>query len=208
MAEEQNSQSVHYPNQSDNAERALASIAGILRESENLLPIIRREFRGEALTQYDNGEVEYIQVSKPLFVKIDEKTKEPLKITRVYKGQEARAVYIPHDEAIEEILSMLKFMGLNNICRMTNISPANILDDLREFECKLAAVLALKRQSWGLDKAMLPMIMTKIKTIVQDARYMAANGGTIKAIQKTVSRVETFYEGDKGGKKGGGGIYG
>ena len=36
----------------------------------------------------------------------------------------------------------------------------------------------------------------KIKTIIQDARYLACNGNTIKAIQKTVQRVEQSYEGD------------
>ena len=48
----------------------------------------------------------------------------------------------------------------------------------------------LKQKEWGMDKEMLPMIQSKIKTIVQDARYQCVNGSTLKAIQKTVQRVE------------------
>ena len=63
-------------------------------------------------------------------------------------------------------------------------------DDLKEFEMKLAGVLMLKQKAWGIDKELLPMVQSKIKTIVQDARYQAVNGSTLKAIQKTVQRVE------------------
>jgi len=189
---------------SPGTEKALASIASLLKESTNILPVLRREFRGEALKQYSDGSYMYIQVSKPMFVKIDPKTEEPLKQNVVYKEEGGKdiekEIYFPNDEAIEEILSMLKFMGLNQITLLTNIDENTILDDLREFECKLAAVLCLKQKSWGMDKELLPIIMSKIKTIVQDARYQACNGSTLKAIQKTVQRVEQFYEGDRGGK--------
>jgi len=117
-----------------------------------------------------------------------------------YKSGEEKEIFIPNDEAIEEILSMLKSMGLNQITFMTNLDEKTILDDLKEFECKLAGILALKQKMWGIDKELLPMLQTKIKTIVQDARYQACNGSTLKAIQKTVQRVEQAWEGDKGGK--------
>ena len=98
---------------------------------------------------------------------------------------------------------MLKFMGMNKITLLTNIKEGMILDDLKEFECKFASVLTLKQKEWGIDKELLPMIMSKIKTIVQDARYMACEGNTIKAIQKTVQRVESYYEGDGKNKRRG-----
>lgn len=194
-------QSVSYPNQPDPAEKALASIASLLKEADQLLPMLRREFRGEAVKQYQDGTFEYIQISKPIFVKLNVTTEEPIKIGKVYKDGTTAEVYVPNDEAIEEVISILKFMGLNNITRLTNIDEGTILDDLREYECKLASVLMLKQKEWGIDKELLPMTMSKIKTIVQDARYMCCNGSTLKAIQKTVQRVESFIEGDKGRKR-------
>jgi len=184
--------------------KALASIASLLREADNLLPIIRSEFKGEATIQFDDGAVENVQISRPMFVKVDFKTGKPIKKIVKYRSGE-KEIYVVNDEAIEEILSMLKFMGLNQITSLTNIDERTILEDLKEFECKLAAVLMLKQKSWGIDKELLPTIMTKIKTIVQDARYMCCKGSTIKAIQKTVQRIETFSEGQQ--KKRAGGPY-
>lgn len=182
--------------------KALASIAGLLRESDNLLPILRSEFKGEATVQYDDGEIENVQVSKPMFIKIDYKTNKPRKIIKEYRSG-SKEIYIANDDAIEHVLSMLKFMGLNKITSLTNLSEKTILEDLKEFECKLAAVLMLKQKEWGIDKELLPTTMTKIKTIVQDARYMCCNGSTIKAIQKTVQRIESYSEGTGKGRGSG-----
>jgi len=186
-----------YANQ--DAGKALASIAGLLREADNLLPILRSEFKGEATIQFDDGSVENVQISKPLFIRLNYSTNKPLKVMHKYRSGE-KEIYVANDEAIEEVLSMLKFMGLNKITTLTNLSEKNILEDLKEFECKLAAVLMLKQKEWGLDKELLPTTMTKIKTIVQDARYMCCNGSTIKAIQKTVQRIESFSEGNQKGR--------
>jgi len=182
--------------------RALASIASLLREADNLLPILRSEFRGEATVQYEDGSVENIQMSKPMFIKIDYKTNKPIKTIKQYKTG-PKEIYVINEEAVEELLSQLKFMGLNNITRLTNIDEKTILQDLMEFECKLAALLMLKQKEWGIDKEMLPLTITKIKTIVQDARYMCVNGSTLKAIQKTVQRIESYSEGGKKGRSAG-----
>jgi len=179
--------------------KALASIAGLLREADNLLPVLRSEFKGEATVQYDDGGIENVQISKPMFVQIDYKTNKPIMIEKEYRSGK-KTIYLSNDDAIEHVLSMLKFMGLNKITTLTNLSEKNILDDLKEFECKLAAVLMLKQKEWGLDKELLPTTMTKIKTIVQDARYMCCNGSTIKAIQKIVQRIESFSEGQTKGR--------
>lgn len=193
-------QTTSYPDQTELG-RAMASIAGLLRETDNLLPMLRREFRGEAIRQYGDGSIEYIQTSKPIFILTDRETEKPLKKQVKYRSGDSMEIYEPNEEAIEEILSLLKFMGLNKITVLTNIDEGTILDDLKEFECKLAVLLGLKQKEWGIDKGKLPLLMTKIKTIVQDARYMCVNGNTIRAIQKTVQRVEQFYEGEKGGRK-------
>jgi len=192
--------SMSYPNQTSETEKAMASISSLIKENQNLLPVLRREFRGEALQQYSDGSYNYVQVSKPYFVKVDPITEKPIKEKVTYKDSNekeyTKEIFIPNDEAIEEMLSMLKSMGINQITILTNIDEGTILDDLREFECKLAAVLCLKQKSWGIDKIMLPMLQMKMKTIVQDARYLCCNGSTIKAIQKTVQRVEQSYEGE------------
>lgn len=189
-------QATSYPDQSDNMGKAMASISSLLREAQQLLPILRREFRGEAIRQYPDGSFEYVQESKPYFVRIDKTTEIPLRKKIKYGNGEIKEIYIPNDEAIEEILGILKSMGLNQITLLTNLDENTILDDLKEFECKLAAVLCLKQKQWGIDKELLPMLQTKIKTLIQDARYQACNGHTIKAIQKTVQRIEQYHEGD------------
>jgi len=190
-----------YPNQSVETEKAMASISSLIKENQNLLPVLRREFRGEALQQYDDGSYAYVQVSKPYFVKIDSTTEKPLRHKVNYKDTDGKEyekeIFVANDEAIEELLSIFKSMGINQITILTNIDEGTILDDLKEFECKLAALLGLKQKAWGIDKAMLPMLQMKIKTIIQDARYLCCNGGTIKAIQKTVQRFEQSYEGEK-----------
>lgn len=196
MVENDNTGQLSYGN---DLQKALASIAGLLREAENLLPILRNEFRGEATMQYDDGSVENVQISKPLFIRINYKTNQPIKIEKKYKSGN-KMIYEVNEEAVEEVLSLLKFMGLNNITRLSNLDEKTVLQDLLEFECKLAALLMLKQKEWGIDKELLPTTMTKIKTIVQDARYMCVNGSTLKAIQKTVQRIEQYSEGDKKGR--------
>lgn len=191
---------VAYPT-TNASDKALASIATLLKESTIILPVLRREFRGEALYQFPDGSQTYIQLTKPIFIKIDPVTEKPLREVIEYKSFSGQAmtkeVFVPNDEAIEEVLSILKFMGLNQITLLTNLDENTILDDLREFECKLAGILCLKQKEWGIDKELLPIIQGKIKTIVQDARYQACNGNTIRAIQKTVQRVEQVLESNK-----------
>ena len=194
-------QSIPYTDPADVANK-LSSIASILQESENLIPIIRAEFRGETMAVYDDGHKEYIQVTKPIFTRVNLDTKKPIKKKIKYHEGNPVEVYEVNEEAVEEVISMLKFMGLNNISRLSNLSEDNVLDDLKEFEFKLAAVLALKQQAWGIEKAFLPMMMVKIKTIVQDARYMAVNGNTLKAIQKTITVTESHIKGMSSNKRG------
>jgi len=201
VADNDSSGVASYANQND-VGKALASIVGLLRESDNILPILRSEFKGEATIQYDDGSVENVQISKPMFIQLDFVTNQPIKIMMKYRSGE-KEIYVSNDDAIEHVLSMLKFMGLNKITALTNLNEKTILEDLREFECKLAAVLMLKQKEWGIDKELLPTTMTKIKTIIQDARYMCCNGSTIKAIQKTVQRIESYSEGTRPGRGSG-----
>lgn len=188
---------ISLPNQISEVGKSLASLTRLLLEISSYLVTLRREFRGEAMYQGDTGEVRWIQVTKPVFIKIDFKTNEPLKRKEKMPWGEIKDIYIPNDEAIDEVLSMLKFAGINQISPVGFNNPDNYLDDLKEFECKLAAVLCLKQKSWGIDKELLPMYQFKIKTIVQDARSMSVQGQTLKALITTVQRVEQAIEGDR-----------
>ncbi len=196
---QQQKSAVIYPSTNNNP--ALASIASLIKETSNLLPLLRREFRGEVLYQYLDGLQTYVQMTKPMFVKLNLSTEKPFKQTIPFKNLDGtmgtKEIFVPNEDAIEEILSILKFMGMNQITMLSNLDENTILDDLKEFECKLAGLLCLKQKEWGIDKELLPMIQSKIKTIVQDARYLACNGSTLKAIQKTVQRVEQSIEGTR-----------
>jgi len=185
--------SYSYPNQAE-IEKTLASLTRILSAPNEMLTTLRRELRGEAMYQSEDGMIHYIQVCKPLFVKTNPITEEPLKKEEKLPTGETKKLYVVNDEAIEEILSIMKHCGLNQITMMTNLNENTILDDLKEIECKVAGVLCLKQKSWGLDKELMPILMAKIKTLIQDARYTAKNGATIKALQTTVSRVEQVQE--------------
>jgi hypothetical protein len=199
----QNTTSV-YPSQLQEAAQAMASLTKLLAESSNTLIAVRREFRGEALHQSEDGSQQWVQIAKPVFVRVDFKTNLPIREKKKMPWGEEKLCYQPNDEAIEEILSMLKFAGVNQITAISGIDNDNYLDDLKEFECKLAGVLCLKQREWGLDKELLPMTQYKIKTLVQDARSLALEGRGLKALQTTVQRVEQMFEGENMKKRIGG----
>ena len=197
----QPSSTISYPTQLQEAKESLASLTKLLLESGKTITVLRREFRGEALFQDEEGSSKWIQVSKPTFIKMDNLKEKPIMVfTKMPDGTE-KWCYVPNDEAIDEILSMLKSMGINQITPLTNLDENTILDDLREFECKLAGVLNLKQKAWGVDKELLPMLQTKIKTMVQDARYQACKGNILRALTTNVQRVEQSIEGDRSAKR-------
>jgi hypothetical protein len=187
-------QNYAYPSQLNEAEKAMASLVRLLYNISDVLVSLRREFRGEALYQSDDGKSSWVQVTKPLFVQFDFKTNKPIKRKEKMPWGEEKEVYVANDEAVEEVLSNLKFAGVNQITAVAGIDNDNYLDDLKEFECKLAATLCLKQKDWGIDKELLPLLQFKIKTIVQDARSLALEGRTLKALQTTVQRVEQMIE--------------
>lgn len=194
LPQQQQTGNVVYPSQMQDAEKAMASLVKLLYGISDLLVNIRRELRGEAAYQSANGETVWIQIAKPAFVKVNFTTNKPIKQIAKMPWGEQKEVYIPNDEAIEEVLSCMKFSGVNQITPMAGIDNDNYMDDLREFECKLAATFALKQKSWGLDKELMPLLQFKVKTVVQDARSLALDGRTLEALQRTVQRVEQIIE--------------
>jgi len=194
------SRNVSYPDQIRNQAEQIVSTIKMLSEIPKSISTLRRVFRGEALYQSEDGTNQWVQVVKPMFILLDMETRKPIKKTiKTTEGE--KEIYLPNDEAIEEVLSMLSFMGMNQITPLTNLEENTVLDDLKEFECKLAAMLCLKQVQWGLDKTLMPMIQTKIKTIIQDVRYLCVNGGVMKALTQQVSRIEQVLEGGRDLKK-------
>jgi hypothetical protein len=198
---EYNSGQMTYPNQMSNPNSQFASLIELLSGYDNMLIALRREFRGEVLHEDDKGNTQWIQLTKPLFIVKDNITKKALfKPNPVILDKQD---YITNDEAIDELLSCLKLMGINKITPLTSLDENEIIADLNEFEKKMAALLTAKQQSWGLDKESMPMLMAKIKTIVKDARYIAKDGALLKALRSTVQRMEqvTLEQQQKGNWK-------
>lgn len=179
----------------------LQSIVKIITDIPTNLSKIRRIFRGESLIEDDEGRSFWIQTVKPRFVKIDFKTGRPIIEDKKmpYKDEngnyEIKRIYVPNDEAIEEVLSLLSFMGINNITPITSLSQEDINADLREFEMALSALLTLKQKEWGIDKELRPAIFIQIKTLISDVRAMARQGQTLKQIASNIQRIEQVTEG-------------
>lgn len=185
-----------YADQMTNQINQIHSIVKMITDIPQTLPQIRRIFRGESLYEDENGGSTWVQMTKPRFVKLDYKTNLPIKIkqTMPWKGldgnSEVKNIYIANDEAIEEVLNMLSFMGINSITPITALSEDDIVDDLREFEMKLSSLLTLKQKEWGIDKETRPIIFQEIKTLIQDVRYMARQGQTLKKLTEQVQKLE------------------
>lgn len=194
-----------YADQLNQVANQLHSIVKMITDIPTSLPQIRRIFRGESLYQNDKGESTWVQQVKPRFVKIDFKTNQPIKIKQTMPWNdssgkpEIKEVYVPNDEAIEEVLTMLSFMGINLVTPITTLSEDDIVDDLREFEMELSSLLTLKQKEWGIDKEIRPMIFQEIKTLIQDIRYMALKGQTLKKLTEQVQKMEQVIHQSKKG---------
>jgi hypothetical protein len=182
-----------YPDQVAAIQKELNTFINMLKESSNTLITLRRTMKGEALME-NNNKTYWVQLTKPKFVKMDLKTNKPLKQMVQYEGEEPREIYVPNDEAIEEVLSLLSSMGINNTTKLTDLSEPTILTDLRLFEKKLAAFLCLKQKEWGIDKEELPLLQLSLGTMVQDARYQAKDGAVLVSLQKTIQEIKQVVD--------------
>lgn len=208
MQPQQQRGNVVYADQLNALSNQLHSITKMIMDITDSLPLIRRKFRGEALYQTPAGENVYVQMFKPRFIKMDIVTGKPVKqkIEMPWNDssgkKEVKEVYVPNDEAIEEVIAMLSFMGINEVTPITNLSEEDIVSDLREFEMELSKVLTLKQTEWGIDKEIRGMIWQEIKTLIQDVRYMPRQGQTLKQINTNVQRMEQVIEGQVKQKAG------
>jgi len=185
----------YYPEEAE-MKRQISSLVEILTNAHKLLQVLRHEFRGEELVQTEKGENIWFQVSKPLFVRTDVRTELPLKVKAVTPDNKDVELYVPHDEAIEEILSLVKMCGLNQMTPLGTTDDKELNLDLYEFENRLSYLLTLKRKEWGIDKSLRPMIYKKIKQTVQDARSTQLNGRVLKALTQVTKRIESISSGE------------
>ena len=165
-------------------------LISVLTEHEDMLNTLRREFRGEHLFQDSKGNIQWVQVDKPMFTKLDKNNKPK----RIFNKKTKRWQYIANDDAINDIIKILKSSGLNSITPLTVISEDEIRADLLEIESKIAVLLTVKRKSWGIDKSEYPIIVANLKTIIKDARYRAKDGTVLKALRTITSRQESSLE--------------
>ena len=206
MAEQQTQQQYpsnniySYPDQVGAIQKELNTFINMLKESSNALITLRRNMRGEVLMEANN-KTYWVQLIKPKFVKTDVTTGLPLKQKVQYEGEEPREIYVPHDEAIEEVLSLLSSMGINNTTKLTDLSEPTILTDLKLFEKKLAALLCLKQKDWGIDKELMPTLQLSLGTMVQDARYQAKDGAVLVSLQKTIQEIKQVVDQSTGKSK-------
>lgn len=183
---------IQSPAESSAAEQTVQLIR-VLTDHDNILDVLKMELRGEQLYQSKDGERMMVQTDKPAFVILD-KLNKPIKIINPKTHKEE---YLPNEEAINEVISILKFIGLNPVAPMTTIDENEIRADLLEIESKLAVLLTVKRKSWGIDKAQYPIIIGKIKVLVKDARYRSKDGVILKALRTITSRIEQSHERQK-----------
>ena len=162
----------------------------VLTDHEDILDILKNQMRGEIAYQDKDGEKYMIQVDKPMFVMLDELNKPVIRINPKTNKKE----FVPNDEAINEMISILKLCGLNPVAPMTSIDENEIRADLLEMESKLAVLLTIKRKSWGIDKAQYPVIVGKMKVLLKDARYRSKDGIVLKALRTITSRIEQAQE--------------
>lgn len=173
----------------------LNNLSKMLMQYDDMLSLLRREFRGEVLYTDENGKGTWVQLTKPLFIKLDDKGKPLRKFNPILMDESKRKLdYVPNDEAIDEVIMELKFFGINKITPITGLEENEIRTDLRAIACKLAAVLCLKQKEWGIDKELMPMRAEQIMTIIKDARYIPLNGNLLKALRSTIQRVEQTME--------------
>lgn len=163
-----------------------AHLIKVLTDHVNFLENMRREMRGEQLYQDKDGETFWVQMDKPMFIKLD-KNDQPIKRLNKKTGKQE---YITNDDAVNEVISILKSCGLNPITPLTNIDENEIRADLLEMESKIAVLLTVKRKKWGIDKAEYPATVGKIKMLIKDARYRAKDGTVLRALRTITSRIE------------------
>ena len=132
-----------------------------------------------------------------MFVRTNIKTEQPIKIKFTAQNGKEIENYQPHDEAIEEILSLIKMCGLNQVTPLGTTDDAEMNLDLYEFESRLSILLTLKRKEWGIDKSLRPMVYKKIKQQVQDARSLQVNGRVLKSLTQTVKHIENVQIGER-----------
>lgn len=180
----------HPPAMIDENTDLTKQLVEVLTQHESFLNVLKMELRGEQLYQSDTGERYWVQTEKPMFVKVGQDNK-PIKILNKKTG---KYEYICNEDAINEIINIVKMCGANPISPMTVINDEEIRADLMEMESKIAVLLFNNRKKWGIAKSEYPIYVGKLKIIIKDARYRAKDGIALKALRTMTSRIEQSSE--------------
>lgn len=165
----------------------------VVTKHEKFLNVLKQELRGEQLFQEESGERYWVQTEKPMFIKVD-KLNRPLKYINSKTRKEE---YICNDDAINEIINIVKLCGFNPIAPMTEIDEEEIRADLLEMESKITVLLFNNRKRWGIAKSDYPVYIGKLKVLLKDARYMAKGGRVLKALRTMTNRIEQSAESNR-----------
>jgi hypothetical protein len=180
----------HPPSSIEDEGDQLKQLVEVLTQHEKFLQVLKMELRGEQLYQSSEGERYWVQTDKPMFIKVDRYNK-PIK---VFNERMKKYEFICNDDAINEVINIVKMCGANPISPMTVISDEEIRADLFEMESKIAVMLFNNRQKWGIAKSEYPIYVGKLKIIIKDARYRSKDGIALKALRTMTSRIEQSSE--------------
>ena len=180
----------HPPSSLEDEGDQLKQLVEVLTQHEKFLQVLKMELRGEQLYESSEGERYWIQTDKPMFIKMDKENK-PI---RVLNKKTGKTEYICNDDAINEVINIVKMCGANPISPMTVINDEEIRADLFEMESKIAVLLFNNRKKWGIAKSEYPIYVGKLKIILKDARYRAKDGIALKALRTMTSRIEQSSE--------------
>lgn len=165
----------------------------VLTDHETFLNVLRQELKGEQLFQDEQGNKFWVQLDKPVFIRLDEQDR-PLKIMN---ERTKKMEFVPNDEGINSVMQTLKSCGMNPVAPLTTINENEIRADLLEMESKLAVLLTVKRKKWGVDKAEYPVVLGNLKVLIKDARYRSLDGVVLKALRTITSRLESSNDAQK-----------
>lgn len=159
----QQSPNMYYNASTMYSDQQFESVMKTILGDEDLLNSMEHQFKGEVL-----------EVDK------DDNT-------RWVKKQSA---IIKNEDAIPEILQILRFMGLNKITKITMLTERNINIKMEIFEYKLAELLYMNRKKWGIEKCELSMLYNMIWNLVENSLLIAKDGRLLETLRTTYQRSE------------------
>lgn len=169
----------------------------VMTDNNEFLQAKRMEYLGLATYINPDGERLLKQVKKPIFCKVG-KDDIPIK---VFNKKTQQYEYVAVEEGIDEIINLLSNSGFNQVTPLTIIDENIIRADLMELQSKWVVTLCINRKKWGVAKSMYPLYCSQINTLIQDARYRAKDGASLRTLRTITNRIEQTSQDDSLKKK-------